>query len=73
MKSELRSLTLCSIGWTSEAVVGLKHVREYMSGNMMDMPYYHCDLEHYRDEKGDAETMKNHILTARHKQAWLLP
>ena len=25
-------------GGTSEAVVGLEHVREYMSGNMMDMP-----------------------------------
>jgi len=56
---------------TSEAVVGLEHVTEYLSGDMTDMPYYHCDLEHCRDEQGDAEKMKNHILSARHKQAWL--
>jgi len=56
---------------TSEAVVGLEHVTEYLSGNDKDKPYYHCDLEHCRDEQGDAEVMKNHMLTARHKQAWL--
>ena len=56
---------------TSEAVVGLEHVTEYLSGGMREMPFYHCDLEHCRDEQGDAEMMKNHILTARHKQAWL--
>ena len=52
-------------------MVGLEHVTEYLSGNDKDKPYYHCDLEHCRDEQGDAEVMKNHMLTARHKQAWL--
>ena len=56
---------------TSEAVVGLEHVTEYLSGDNRDIPYYHCDLEHCKDEQGEAEVMKNHVLTARHKQAWL--
>jgi len=56
---------------TSEAVVGLEHVTEYLSGRERDLPYYHCNLEHCKDEQGDAESMKNHLLTARHKQAWL--
>ena len=56
---------------TSEAVVGLENITEYLSGREGDEPYYHCNLEHCRDEQGDAETMKNHMLTARHKQAWL--
>ena len=34
------------------------------------MPYYH-DLEHSRDEKRDVEMSKNHLLSARHKQASL--
>jgi len=56
---------------TSEAVVGLENITEYLSGRERDEPYYHCNLEHCRDEQGEAETMKNHMLTARHKQAWL--
>jgi len=56
---------------TSEAVVGLEHVTEYLSGDSRDIPYYYCDLSHCRDEQGNAEMMKNHLLTARHKQAWL--
>jgi len=56
---------------TSEAVVGLEHVTEYLSGDSRDIPYYYCDLSHCKDEQGNAEMMKNHMLTARHKQAWL--
>jgi len=56
---------------TSEAVVGLENITEYLSGRERDEPYYHCSLEHCRDEQGEAEMMKNHMLTARHKQAWL--
>jgi len=56
---------------TSEAVVGLENITEYLSGRERDEPYYHCNLEHCRDEQGEAEIMKNHMLTARHKQAWL--
>lgn len=56
---------------TSEAVVGLEHITEYQSGRERDEPYYHCSLEHCKDEQGGAEMMKNHMLTARHKQAWL--
>jgi len=56
---------------TSEAVVGLEHVTEYVSGDDRDIPYYHCDLVHCNEEQGTAEEMKNHIFTARHKQAWL--
>merc|ERR1712179_192872 len=56
---------------TSEAVVGLENITEYLSGREKDEPYYHCNLEHCRDEQGKAETMKNHMLSARHKQAWL--
>ena len=56
---------------TSEAVVGLEHVTEYLSGDSRDIPYYYCDLSHCRDEQGNAEMMKNHMLTGRHKQAWL--
>ena len=40
---------------TSEAVVGLKDVTKYLSffylsGKDKDKPYYHCYLEHCRDE-----------------------
>jgi len=56
---------------TSEAVVGLEHVTEYKSGRG-DPPYYHCRLESCQDEQGNAEAMKNHLFTLRHKQAWLL-
>ena len=40
---------------------------EYKSGRG-DPPYYHCRLESCQDEQGNAEAMKNHLFTLRHKQ-----
>ena len=42
-------------------------VTEYKSGRG-DPPYYHCRLESCQDEQGNAEAMKNHLFTLRHKQ-----
>jgi len=56
---------------TSEAVVGLEYVTEYLSGDSRDVPYYHCKLNNCNDEQGTAEDMKNHLLSLRHKQSWL--
>jgi len=57
---------------TSEAVVGLEQVTEYKSGEGGQKPYYHCKLEGCNDEQGNAEQMKTHLFTLRHKQAWLM-
>jgi hypothetical protein len=56
---------------TSEAVVGLENITEYQSGERGVVFYYHCDLEHCKDDQGDAEQMKIHLFTARHRRAWL--
>jgi len=56
---------------TSEAVVGIEYVTEFRSGNKNDIPYYHCELSFCKDAQGNAESMKNHLLSLRHKQAFL--
>ena len=56
---------------TSEAVVGLEFITEFTSGNQRDPPLYHCKIKECRDEQGNAETMKCHILSLRHKQSYL--
>ena len=54
---------------TSEAVVGLKFITEYLSSRTEDPPMYHCSI--CDDIQGDAETMKNHILSLKHRQSFL--
>ena len=54
---------------TSEAVVGLKYITEYQSSRTVDSPMYHCSI--CDDIQGDAETMKNHILSLKHRQSFL--
>lgn len=56
---------------TSEAVVGLEYITEYHSGNPSDDPLYHCGLEACEDAQGDAEFMRDHILSNRHRQSFL--
>ena len=56
---------------TSEAVVGIEYVTEFKSGNKNDIPYYHCELSFCKDAQGNAESMKNHLLSLLHKQAFL--
>ena len=43
-------------------------VTEYKSGEAGEKPYYHCKLEGCKDEQGNAEQMKTHLFTLRHKQ-----
>ena len=43
-------------------------VTEYKSGEGGQKPYYHCKLEGCNDEQGNAEQMKTHLFTLRHKQ-----
>ena len=54
---------------TSEAVVGLKFITEYRSSRSSDPPMYHCSI--CDDTQGDAEFMKNHILSLKHRQSFL--
>ena len=54
---------------TSEAVVGLKYITEYQSSRSSDSPMYHCSI--CDDIQGDAEVMKNHILSLKHRQSFL--
>ena len=54
---------------TSEAVVGLKYITEYQSSRTGYSPMYHCSI--CDDIQGDAETMKNHILSLKHRQSFL--
>ena len=54
---------------TSEAVVGLKFITEYQSSRFGESPMYHCSI--CDDMQGDAETMKNHILSLKHRQSFL--
>ena len=51
--------------------MGLENITEYQSRDPADVPYYHCDLKYCKDVQGNAETMKNHVFTARHKRLWL--
>ena len=44
-------------------------VTEYRSGEAGEKPYYHCKLDECKDEQGNAEQMKTHLFTLRHKQA----
>ena len=46
-------------------------VTEYRSGEPHQRPLYHCGLAGCRDEQGEAEAMKTHLLTARHKRVRL--
>ena len=57
---------------TSEAVVGLKYVTEFVSDREDEDPRYHCTLRDCDDAQGDAEWMKSHILSLRHRRGWLL-
>ena len=54
---------------TSEAVVGLEFITEYFREGSRDDPRYNCEL--CDDTQGDAEYMKNHILSLKHKQSFL--
>ena len=54
---------------TSEAVVGLKYITEYQSSRSSDSPMYHCSI--CDDIQGDAEFMKRHILSLKHRQSFL--
>ena len=56
---------------TSEAVVGLEFITEFSTGDEREAPLYHCSMEECREEQGDAETMKSHILSLRHKQSYV--
>ena len=56
---------------TSETVVGLDYITEFTSGDRRDDPLYHCSMEDCRDEQGDAESMKRHILSLRHRQSFI--
>ena len=50
--------------------MGLAIWTDYLSQDIRDMTHYHCDLEHSIDEM-EVEMFMNHLLSARHKQAWL--
>ena len=56
---------------TSEPVVGLEFITEFTTGDERDDPLYHCSMAQCREEQGDAETMKSHILSLRHKQSYV--
>ena len=56
---------------TSEAVVGLEHITEYSTGSPGDHPMYHCNLDFCQDAQGNAEDIKNHILSLKHSQGFL--
>ena len=68
-ESKMRTL-FQELETTSEPVVGLEFITEFTTGDERDDPLYHCSMAQCLEEQGDAENMKSHILTLRHKQSY---